>query len=61
MVFSVYFSINKWKKLENTKIYQKKIVSIIQPGGSVRDQDSIEACDKAGISMVFTGVRHFKH
>ena len=37
------------------------IASIIQPGGSVRDQDSIEACDKAGISMVFTGVRHFKH
>jgi phosphoribosylaminoimidazolecarboxamide formyltransferase/IMP cyclohydrolase len=37
------------------------IVSIIQPGGSVRDQESIEACDKAGISMVFTGVRHFKH
>jgi phosphoribosylaminoimidazolecarboxamide formyltransferase/IMP cyclohydrolase len=37
------------------------IASIIQPGGSVRDQDSIEACDKAEISMVFTGVRHFKH
>ncbi len=37
------------------------IVSIIQPGGSVRDQDSIDACDKAGLSMVFTGVRHFKH
>jgi phosphoribosylaminoimidazolecarboxamide formyltransferase/IMP cyclohydrolase len=37
------------------------ITSIIQPGGSVRDQDSIDACDKAGIAMVFTGVRHFKH
>jgi len=37
------------------------ITSIIQPGGSVRDQDSIDACDKTEISMVFTGVRHFKH
>ncbi|SDY59639.1 bifunctional phosphoribosylaminoimidazolecarboxamide formyltransferase/IMP cyclohydrolase [Tindallia californiensis] len=37
------------------------ITAIIQPGGSNRDQDSVEACDKAGISMVFTGMRHFKH
>jgi phosphoribosylaminoimidazolecarboxamide formyltransferase/IMP cyclohydrolase len=37
------------------------ITAIIQPGGSVRDQDSIDACNKAGIAMVFTGVRHFKH
>ncbi len=34
---------------------------IIQPGGSVRDQDSIDACNKHGIAMVFTGMRHFKH
>lgn len=37
------------------------IKAIIQPGGSMRDEDSIKACDKLGISMVFTGVRHFKH
>lgn len=37
------------------------ITAIIQPGGSVRDQDSIDACNKAGIAMVFTGMRHFKH
>jgi len=37
------------------------ITAIIQPGGSLRDSDSIEACNKAGIAMVFTGVRHFKH
>ncbi|MEG2175054.1 MAG: bifunctional phosphoribosylaminoimidazolecarboxamide formyltransferase/IMP cyclohydrolase, partial [Oscillospiraceae bacterium] len=37
------------------------ITAIIQPGGSVRDQESIDACDKAGIAMVFTGMRHFKH
>ena len=34
---------------------------VIQPGGSVRDQDSIDFCDKNGMAMVFTGVRHFKH
>ena len=34
---------------------------VIQPGGSVRDQDSIDYCDKSGMAMVFTGVRHFKH
>jgi len=37
------------------------ITSIIQPGGSIRDEDVIKACDDAGISMVLTGVRHFKH
>jgi phosphoribosylaminoimidazolecarboxamide formyltransferase/IMP cyclohydrolase len=34
---------------------------IIQPGGSVKDADSIAACDKHGIAMIFTGVRHFRH
>lgn len=37
------------------------IKAIIQPGGSVRDEESILECDKHGISMVFTGMRHFKH
>lgn len=37
------------------------IKAIIQPGGSMRDGESIEACDEHGISMVFTGIRHFKH
>ena len=37
------------------------ISCIIQPGGSVRDQDSIDACNKYGIAMIFTGMRHFKH
>ena len=35
--------------------------AIIQPGGSVRDADSIEAANRLGLSMVFTGIRHFKH
>lgn len=37
------------------------ITAIIQPGGSVRDEDSIKKCDEYGIAMVFTGMRHFKH
>ncbi len=37
------------------------IKAIIQPGGSIHDQDSIDACNKYGIAMVFTGMRHFKH
>jgi len=35
--------------------------AIIQPGGSIKDEESIEACNQHGIAMVFTGVRHFKH
>jgi phosphoribosylaminoimidazolecarboxamide formyltransferase/IMP cyclohydrolase len=37
------------------------ISAIIQPGGSVRDEESIQACDEYGIAMVFTGHRHFRH
>jgi len=37
------------------------ITTIIQPGGSIRDQESIDACNKYGIAMIFTGMRHFKH
>lgn len=37
------------------------ITAIVQPGGSIRDQESIDLCDKYGIAMVFTGDRHFKH
>ncbi len=40
---------------------QAGVVAIIQPGGSRRDDDVIAACDKHGIAMIFTGVRHFKH
>lgn len=40
---------------------QNGIKAIIQPGGSMHDQDSIDECNKNGISMIFTGIRHFKH
>jgi phosphoribosylaminoimidazolecarboxamide formyltransferase/IMP cyclohydrolase len=34
---------------------------IIQPGGSMRDQEVIAAADERGVAMVFTGIRHFRH
>ena len=41
--------------------FQAGIRAVIQPGGSVKDQDSITYCDKQDMAMVFTGIRHFKH
>ncbi len=41
--------------------HQAGIRAVIQPGGSVRDQDSIAFCDARNMAMVFTGTRHFKH
>ena len=37
------------------------IKAVIQPGGSIRDQESIDFCNKVGMRMVFTGIRNFKH
>ncbi|MBN2864287.1 MAG: bifunctional phosphoribosylaminoimidazolecarboxamide formyltransferase/IMP cyclohydrolase [Bacteroidales bacterium] len=37
------------------------ITAVVQPGGSVRDQESIDYCSANGMAMVFTGIRHFKH
>ena len=37
------------------------IEAVVQPGGSIRDQDSIDACNNLGIAMCITGNRHFKH
>ena len=41
--------------------HQAGVAAVIQPGGSVRDQDTIDYCNTNGVSMVFTGIRHFKH
>jgi phosphoribosylaminoimidazolecarboxamide formyltransferase/IMP cyclohydrolase len=47
---------------DSVEIAQKAgITAIVQPGGSVRDQDSINFCSLNGVAMVFTGKRHFKH
>ena len=40
---------------------ERGIKAIIQPGGSIRDEEVIKACDEHDIAMVFTGIRHFKH
>jgi phosphoribosylaminoimidazolecarboxamide formyltransferase/IMP cyclohydrolase len=37
------------------------VTAFVQPGGSMRDQDSIDACNEHGLTMLFTGVRHFRH
>ena len=41
--------------------FKAGIRAVIQPGGSFRDQESVDFCDKNKMSMVFTGIRHFKH
>ena len=37
------------------------VTAIIQPGGSIRDDEVIEAANDAGLAMLFTGIRHFNH
>jgi len=41
--------------------YNAGVKTVIQPGGSIRDKDSIDYCNKHNMAMVFTGIRHFKH
>jgi len=41
--------------------HEAGITAVIHPGGSIRDNESVEACDANGQSMVMTGFRHFKH
>ncbi len=40
---------------------QAGITAVIQPGGSIRDQESVDYCNAHGVAMVTTGIRHFKH
>jgi len=42
-------------------LHEAGVRAVIQPGGSIRDKDVIEACDKLGVAMVMTGRRHFRH
>ncbi len=37
------------------------VTALVQPGGSMRDQESITACNEHGLAMLFTGFRHFRH
>ncbi len=41
--------------------YQEGITAVIQPGGSIRDKESVDFCNEHNMTMVFTGIRHFKH
>lgn len=41
--------------------HEAGITAVVQPGGSVRDNESTDYCNKNGVAMVFTGIRHFKH
>ena len=43
------------------EIAKHGVTAVIQPGGSVRDQEVIDAADRLGIAMLFTGIRHFRH
>ena len=43
------------------KAAEAGITAVIQPGGSVKDDEVIAACDRHGMAMVFTGRRHFRH
>jgi phosphoribosylaminoimidazolecarboxamide formyltransferase/IMP cyclohydrolase len=41
--------------------HEAGIAAVIQPGGSMRDEEVIEAADEYGMAMIFTGMRHFRH
>jgi phosphoribosylaminoimidazolecarboxamide formyltransferase/IMP cyclohydrolase len=41
--------------------HEAGIAAIVQPGGSIKDEEVIKACDRFGLPMVLTGVRHFRH
>ena len=43
------------------KACQAGVTAIVQPGGSIRDSDAVDCCNKYGVVLVFTGIRHFKH
>jgi len=42
-------------------VVQAGATAVVQPGGSIRDNEVIAAADEQGVSMVFTGIRHFRH
>lgn len=57
MASDAFFPFNDCVKIA----HEEGISAVIQPGGSVRDQDSIDYCNENGLAMVMTGVRHFRH
>lgn len=57
MASDAFFPFNDCVQL----VHEAGVVAVIQPGGSIRDKDSIEYCEKHQLPMVMTGMRHFKH
>jgi phosphoribosylaminoimidazolecarboxamide formyltransferase / IMP cyclohydrolase len=57
MASDAYFPMDDTVKLAA----ERGVTAIIQPGGSINDEKSIKACDELGLSMIFTGIRHFLH
>ena len=57
MASDAFFPFKDCVELANSN----KIKNIIQPGGSIRDNESIEFCDKHKMTMIFTRTRHFRH
>ena len=60
---AIAYALSKSKKVSEIHAIPGNpgISAIVQPGGSVRDQDSIDLCNELNIPMVFTGYRHFRH
>jgi len=52
-----FFPFSDWVEI----VHNAGIKAVVQPGGSLRDKDSIEQCNKYALAMAFTGIRHFKH
>jgi phosphoribosylaminoimidazolecarboxamide formyltransferase/IMP cyclohydrolase len=44
-----------------TRFFHEGVTAVVQPGGSTNDHEVIDACNAAGVTMVFTGQRSFKH
>jgi len=57
MASDAFFPFPDWVGIAHTA----GITAVVQPGGSIKDKDSIAYCDANGLSIVFTGTRHFKH
>ena len=57
----LYASLVGVQKLQTDVVVDAGATAVIQPGGSMRDQEVIDAADERGVAMVFTGVRHFRH
>ena len=59
--FSAFLKNNGGQSRINFVVVDAGATCIIQPGGSMRDQEVIDAANERGVAMVFTGVRHFRH